>query len=52
MEKSKLHYVLQAIMQLPGDRDNVVRDKGTIVSAGLSTHLIVAFLELFLTSSG
>lgn len=48
---SKLHYILQAIMQLPGDRDNTVRDKGTIVIAGLGTHLIVVFLELFLNSS-
>lgn len=37
-------------MELPGDRDNVVRDKGTIVFAGLSTHLIVAFQELVLIS--
>lgn len=28
-----------------------MRDKGTIDFAGLSAHLIVAFLELFLTSS-
>jgi len=38
-------------MQLPGDRDNIVRDKGTIDFAGLSAHLMVAFLELLLASS-